>query len=256
MCTQDSVNRTVYSCQAGGDKTFVVCLSVRRHYFKQCLGYNVHDVDSTVLFFCLEIQCPANSHFEPQGTACPATCVNQNSTQGCPLPVQESCLCNSGYILSAGICIPHAECGCRFEGSYYCSGVTVILDEDCRRRCTCSYGSMTCRPHGCGPLESCRVEEGERGCRPNSYGTCWMKGPGSYYTFDGLTYQYPGACRLTLAKVMGLSSYPHFAVTAEKLPAGQQGFSRLLKFEAMGIQVSIEMASSSRVMVSLFNRFF
>lgn len=234
----------------------MVCLSVRRHYFKQCLGYNVHDVDSTVLFFCLEIQCPANSHFEPQGTACPATCVNQNSTQGCPLPVQESCLCNSGYILSAGICIPHAECGCRFEGSYYCSGVTVILDEDCRRRCTCSYGSMTCRPHGCGPLESCRVEEGERGCRPNSYGTCWMKGPGSYYTFDGLTYQYPGACRLTLAKVMGLSSYPHFAVTAEKLPAGQQGFSRLLKFEAMGIQVSIEMASSSRVMVSLFNRFF
>ncbi|XP_075948901.1 alpha-tectorin-like [Anarhichas minor] len=193
--------------------------------------------------FC-EIQCPANSHFEPRGTACPATCVSPNSTFDCPLPVQESCICNSGYILSAGVCIPHAECGCSFEGRYYRSGETVILDNDCGRRCSCSYGSMTCHSHGCGPLESCRVEEGERGCRPNSYGTCWIKGPVSYQTFDGLTYLYPGACRLTLAKVMGLSSYPHFVVTAEKLPRGQQGFSRLLKFEAEGTHVSIEMASS------------
>ncbi|KAM6897984.1 alpha-tectorin-like [Lycodopsis pacificus] len=193
--------------------------------------------------FC-EIQCPANSHFEPRGTACPATCVSPNSTFDCPLPVQESCICNSGYILSGGVCIPHAECGCSFEGRYYRSGETVILDNDCGRRCSCSYGSMTCRSHGCGPLESCRVEEGERGCRPNSYGTCWIKGPVSYQTFDGLTYLYPGACRLTLAKVMGLSSFPHFVVTAEKLPRGQQGFSRLLKFEAEGTHVSIEMASS------------
>ncbi|XP_075948899.1 alpha-tectorin-like [Anarhichas minor] len=193
--------------------------------------------------FC-EIQCPANSHFEPQGTACPATCVSPNSTFDCPLPVQESCICNSGYILSAGVCIPHAECGCSFEGRYYRSGETVILDDDCGRRCSCSYGSMTCHSHGCGPLESCRVEEGERGCRPNSYGTCWIKGPVSYQTFDGLTYLYPGACRLTLAKVMGLSSYPHFVVTAEKLPRGQQSFSSLLKFEAEGTHVSIEMASS------------
>ncbi|KAM6899098.1 alpha-tectorin-like [Lycodopsis pacificus] len=193
--------------------------------------------------FC-EIQCPANSHFEPRGTACPATCVSPNSTFDCPLPVQESCICNSGSILSGGVCIPHAECGCSFEGRYYRSGETVILDNDCGRRCSCSYGSMTCRSHGCGPLESCRVEEGERGCRPNSYGTCWIKGPVSYQTFDGLTYLYPGACRLTLAKVMGLSSFPHFVVTAEKLPRGQQGFSRLLKFEAEGTHVSIEMASS------------
>nr|XP_040032004.1 alpha-tectorin-like [Gasterosteus aculeatus aculeatus] len=247
LSPQRFVQSCVYDMCVGEGYQPILCQALNV-YARQCQQNGIQLPSWRRQDFC-EIQCPANSHFEPQGTACPATCVNQNSTQGCPLPVQESCLCNSGYILSAGICIPHAECGCRFEGSYYCSGVTVILDEDCRRRCTCSYGSMTCRPHGCGPLESCRVEEGERGCRPNSYGTCWMKGPGSYYTFDGLTYQYPGACRLTLAKVMGLSSYPHFAVTAEKLPAGQQGFSRLLKFEAMGIQVSIEMASSSRVMV-------
>lgn len=114
---------------------------------------------------------------------------------------------------------------------------------------------MTCHSHGCGPLESCRVEDGERGCRPNSYETCWIRGPGSYQTFDGLTYQYPGACRLTLAKVMGLSSHPHFMVTAEKVPRGQQGFTRILHFEAEGIHVSIEMARNSKVKVSEWNTY-
>lgn len=108
---------------------------------------------------------------------------------------------------------------------------------------------MTCHSYGCDPLETCSLVEGARGCTPNSYASCWIRGPGSYHTFDGLTYQYPGACRLTLAKVMGLSRHPHFMVTAEKVPRGQQGFTRLLKFEAEGTQISIEMTVSSRVQV-------
>lgn len=94
------------------------------------------------------------------------------------------------------------------------------------------------------------MEDGERGCRPTNYATCWIRGPGSYNTFDGQRYQYPGACRLTLTRVMGLSHHPHFMVTAEKVPRGQQGFARLLKFEAEGTQVSIEIGGSSRVHVS------
>ena len=203
----------------------------------------------SILCFYLEIPCPSNSHFESQGTGCPATCVNPNSTHNCPLPAQESCICNSGYILSAGVCVPNAQCGCSFEDRYYSSGQTVILDNNCGRRCSCSFGRMTCRSHSCSPLESCRVEEGERGCRPNSYATCLTRGPGSYQTFDGLMYQYPGACRLTLSKVMGSSAQTHFVVTAEKVPRGQHGFARLLKFEAEGTQVSIEMANSSTVQV-------
>lgn len=255
MCMQVNVNRLGSSCQTGGVQASVVCLSVIEHDFiilpKSALDFSV----SVVCFFCLEIPCPANSHFESQGSGCPATCVNPNSTQSCPLPAQESCVCNSGYILSAGVCVPHAQCGCSFKGHYYSSGQTVLLDEDCGRRCRCSFGSMTCYSHGCGALESCSVEEGERGCRPNSYETCWIKGPGSYHTFDGLTYQYPGACRLTLAKVMGLSQHPHFMVTAEKVPRGQNGFARFIKFEAEGTHISIEMADSSSVQVRDYTTF-
>uniref|UniRef100_A0A3B3CTZ9 VWFD domain-containing protein n=1 Tax=Oryzias melastigma TaxID=30732 RepID=A0A3B3CTZ9_ORYME len=129
-----------------------------------------------------------------------------------------SCVCDPGYVLSAGECVPYSQCGCSFEGFYYQSGETVILGEDCGRRCSCTAGSMTCSPYSCGRKESCSVEDGERGCRPNGYATCWIRGAGSYQTFDGLTYQYAGACKLTLAKLMGSSDHPHFKVTSEKVP--------------------------------------
>uniref|UniRef100_A0A8C7I2P0 VWFD domain-containing protein n=1 Tax=Oncorhynchus kisutch TaxID=8019 RepID=A0A8C7I2P0_ONCKI len=169
-------------------------------------------------FHCIpsEISCPANSHFESQGTSCPATCSNLNASHGCPLPSQESCICNLGYVLSAGVCVPLAQCGCTFENRYYSSGATVILDQNCGRRCICSRGSMACYSHGCGELEACSVEDGERGCRPTSYATCWVEGPRSYRTFDGVTFQYPGACGLILARVMGWSPHTHFVVSAEK----------------------------------------
>ncbi|XP_026018807.1 alpha-tectorin-like isoform X2 [Astatotilapia calliptera] len=245
---QSFADSCLYDLCVGGGYRPILCqaLSV---YASQCQQNNIRLQSWRRTGFC-EIPCPANSHFESEGTGCPATCLNPNSTHNCPLPVQESCICDSGYILSGGVCVPHAECGCSFEGRYYRSGQTVILDENCGRRCSCSYGSMTCHSHGCGPFESCRVEDGERGCRPNSYETCWIRGPGSYQTFDGLTYQYPGACQLTLAKVMGLSSHPNFTVTAEKVPRNQQGFSNVLKFEAEGTQVSIEMEINGKVQVA------
>uniref|UniRef100_A0A3P8PGN1 VWFD domain-containing protein n=1 Tax=Astatotilapia calliptera TaxID=8154 RepID=A0A3P8PGN1_ASTCA len=232
---QSFADSCLYDLCVGGGYQPILCqaLSV---YASQCQQNNIRLQSWRRTGFC-EIPCPANSHFESEGTGCPATCLNPNSTHNCPLPVQESCICDSGYILSGGVCVPHAECGCSFEGRYYRSGQTVILDENCGRRCSCSYGSMTCNSH-------------ERGCRPNSYETCWIRGPGSYQTFDGLTYQYPGACQLTLAKVMGLSSHPNFTVTAEKVPRNQQGFSNVLKFEAEGTQVSIEMEINGKVQVA------
>lgn len=44
-------------------------------------------------------------------------------------------------------------------------------------------------------------------------------------------------------------------VTAEKVPRGQQGFTRILHFEAEGIHVSIEMARNSKVKVSEWNTY-
>ncbi len=196
-----------------------------------------------------EIQCPEHSHFEPQGTGCPATCSNPSASMNCPLPSQESCICDPGYILSAGECVPEENCGCIFEGFYYTEGQSVVLDGDCGRRCVCSSMSMTCHQQQCGPAEVCGVHDGVRGCRPTGYATCSVEDLGSYHTFDGLSFRYPGACGLTLARVMGPSPLPHFVLTVEKLPRGLQEFSRFLKFETEGIQVSIEMGEGSNVKV-------
>ncbi|XP_051771674.1 alpha-tectorin-like [Ctenopharyngodon idella] len=77
----------------------------------------------------------------------------------CPLPNQESCICDPGYILSAGECVPEANCGCTFEGFYYAEGQSVVLDGDCGRRCVCSSMSMICHQHQCGPEEVCGVHD-------------------------------------------------------------------------------------------------
>uniref|UniRef100_A0A8P4GBR2 VWFD domain-containing protein n=1 Tax=Dicentrarchus labrax TaxID=13489 RepID=A0A8P4GBR2_DICLA len=226
---QDFVESCVYDLCVGGGYKPILCQALNA-YASQCQQNGIQLPSWRRQGFC-EIPCPSNSHFESQGTGCPATCVNPNSTLNCPLPAQESCMCNSGYILSAGVCVPHADCGCSFEGRYYHSGDTVILDKDCGRRCSCSYGSMTCHSH-------------ERGCRPNSYATCSIMGSTSYHTFDGLTYQYPGACRFTLVKVKSMSRHPHFVVTIEKTPTDQQDFTQVLKFEVEDSQVSIGMDNS------------
>ncbi|KAL0179102.1 hypothetical protein M9458_024544, partial [Cirrhinus mrigala] len=148
---------------------------------------------------------------------------NPSAPMNCPLPSQESCICDPGYILSAG------EASITLKDSHSMS--------------------MTCHQHHCGPTEVCAVHDGVRGCRPISYATCSVEDVGSYHTFDGLSFRYQGACGLTLARVMGSSPLPHFVLTVEKVPRGLQDFSRFLKFEAEGIQVSIEMGEGSNVKV-------
>uniref|UniRef100_A0A3Q1K905 VWFD domain-containing protein n=1 Tax=Anabas testudineus TaxID=64144 RepID=A0A3Q1K905_ANATE len=217
---QSFVESCVYDLCVGGGYQPILCQALNV-YASQCQQNGIQLPNWRRQGFC------------GMSVRCPATCINPNSTQNCPLPAQESCICDSGYILSGGVCVPEAECGCSFEDRYYRSGETVILGDDCGRRCSCSHGSMTCQSYGCGPLETCSVEQGERGCRPNSYATCWISGPGSYHTFDGVTYQYPGACRLTLAKVMESSPRSHFMVTVEKDPRGQQGFVKVLNYTTL-----------------------
>ncbi|XP_030630870.1 alpha-tectorin [Chanos chanos] len=247
LAPENFVENCVYDLCVGGGYQPILCqaLSV---YSAQCQQLGIQPELWRGQGFC-EIPCPANSHFESQGTGCPATCNNPTAHLNCPLPNQESCVCDGGFVRSAGECVPSALCGCTFEGLYYTAGQTVLLDEDCGRLCVCNHGVMSCSAHQCSPQEQCVIYDGERSCRPIMYSTCWVEGLGSYRTFDGLTFSYPGACSLTLARVMGPSSLPHFQLTVEKVPRGNQGFARVLRFEAEGTQISVEMEDGGRTQV-------
>ncbi|XP_073722617.1 alpha-tectorin-like [Misgurnus anguillicaudatus] len=248
LAPQTYVENCVYDLCLGGGYQPILCQALNV-YAAQCQQQGVQLGQWRRQGFC-EINCPIeHSHFEAQGTSCPATCSDPSAPMNCPLPGQESCICDDGYILSAGTCVPEAACGCTFEGFYYAEGQSVVLDEDCGRQCVCSSMTMICSHHQCGPAEVCEVHNGVRGCRPTSYATCSVEGLGSYHTFDGETFRYPGACGLTLARVMAPSQLPSFALTVEKVPRGLQGFARFLKFEAEGTQVSIEMGEGSNVQV-------
>ncbi|XP_077089441.1 alpha-tectorin-like isoform X1 [Siphateles boraxobius] len=244
---QTYIENCVYDVCLGGGYQPILCQALNV-YATQCQQQGVHLGQWRQQGFC-EIQCPQHSHFEPQGTGCPATCSNPSAPMNCPLPNQESCICDHGYILSAGECVPEANCGCTFEGFYYTEGQSVVLDGDCGRRCVCSSMSMICHLQQCGPAEMCGVHDGVRGCRPIGYATCSVENLGSYHTFDGQSFRYHGACGLTLVRVMGPSPLPHFVLTVEKVPRGLHDFARFLKFEAEGIQVAIEMGEGSNVKV-------
>ncbi|KAL6460893.1 hypothetical protein MHYP_G00308590 [Metynnis hypsauchen] len=241
LSPQTFVENCVYDLCVGGGYQPIFCQALGV-YGAQCQQQGIQLGQWRSQGFC-EIPCPDHSHFDSQGTGCPATCSNPSAPVNCPLPNQESCVCDAGYVLSAGACVSLASCGCTFEGFYYANGQSVVLDENCRRLCTCNNTVMTCQNQQCGSQEMCAIFNGVRGCRPISYSTCWVEGPDSYHTFDGLTFSYPGACGLTLSRVMGLSPLPNFVVTVQKQPTGLHTFSRLLKFEAEGTQVSIEMGS-------------
>ncbi|XP_062843794.1 alpha-tectorin-like [Trichomycterus rosablanca] len=218
-------------------------------YAAQCQQHGIQLVYWRRESFC-EIPCPANSHFESNGTSCPATCSDPSAPFNCPLQHQESCICDPGYVLSAGECVPQSSCGCTFEGLYYADGQSVVLDEDCGRQCTCSNMVMSCQPYQCGPQEMCGLHNGVRGCRPIGYSTCLVEGLGTYHTFDGRMFSYPGACELVLSRVMGQASQPHFVVTVQKVATVSQDFSRVLRFEAQGSQVSVEMKEGGKAQVN------
>ncbi|XP_049329391.1 alpha-tectorin-like [Astyanax mexicanus] len=239
LSPQTFMENCIYDLCVGGGYQPILCQALNV-YSAQCQQQGVQLGLWRRQGFC-EISCPRNSHFESSGTSCPATCSNPTAPINCPLPNQESCICDAGYVLSAGECVSQANCGCTFEGLYYASGQSVILDEDCGRQCSCNSGVMSCQNYQCGPQEMCAIHNGVRGCRPIGYSTCWVEGPGFYHTYDGLMFSYPGACELTLSRVMGLSPLPNFAVTVQKQPTGPQGFSRVLTFEAEGTQVSMKM---------------
>nr|XP_015224274.1 PREDICTED: alpha-tectorin-like [Lepisosteus oculatus] len=243
------VESCVYDLCVGRGYQPILCQALNV-YATQCQQEGLHPGQWRRQGFC-EIACPANSHFEPQGTGCPATCADPQAPSHCPLPSQESCICDTGFVLSAGTCVPAAQCGCTFEGRYYSFGQTALLGADCGRRCTCQNGQMSCQAHACGPQEACRIENGERGCYPLSYNMCWVEGARRYRTFDGLTFEYPGACSLTLSKVMGQSSLRRFLVTAKKVPRGTPGveFARILRFETSGVEISIKMGPNPIVQV-------
>nr|XP_060640369.1 IgGFc-binding protein-like [Anolis sagrei ordinatus] len=170
--------------------------------------------------FC-SLYCPQNSHYDLCGNGCPVTCHSLSAPDGCEMSCKEGCYCNAGFVLSGDQCVPIGDCGCIYQERYYKKGDEFFPTSSCQEKCHCrENGIVECQKVSCGAQEECKVEHGIRGCHSTGCGTCSVAG-GTYLTFDGHAFNFPGSCTYTLAKVCSRDSdLAKFSVVVENESLG------------------------------------
>ncbi|KAM4043769.1 IgGFc-binding protein-like [Anomaloglossus baeobatrachus] len=202
--------------------------------------------------FC-PLKCPQNSHFEPCGTACPATCVNPVSPSNCNLPCTESCICDPGFVLHNKECVPSLQCGCWENDKHYPVGSEFWTDDTCTTKCRCpsSGGGLVCKSDSCSSDQYCSVTNGIPGCVYYSYGICRVHNDPHYETFDKQTHHFMGLCTYTLSKLCTNSSLPYFNVEAKNVHRGNPSVSYVQRVivDVYGYRIQIVNKEKSRILV-------
>ncbi|NXD99423.1 OTOG protein, partial [Chaetorhynchus papuensis] len=108
------------------------------------------------------------------------TCENQllNLTFPAHLPCVSGCVCPPGLVKHGDMCLDADECPCSWKGKEYFPGDKVI--SSCHT-CVCQHGSFQCTFQPCPSM-------------------CTAYGDRHYRTFDGLTFDFVGTCKVYLVK--------------------------------------------------------
>ncbi|NXT09454.1 OTOG protein, partial [Prunella fulvescens] len=121
----------------------------------------------------------SNPHVDPELSR-ERTCENQllNLTLSAHLPCVSGCVCPPGLVKHGDMCLDADECPCSWKGKEYFPGDKVI--SSCHT-CICQHGSFQCTFQPCPSM-------------------CSAYGDRHYRTFDGLTFDFVGTCKVYLVK--------------------------------------------------------
>ena len=64
------------------------------------------------------LECGPNSHYEACADRCLDSCSSKDMADGCRT-CEERCVCDTGYKLSGGVCVPAEDCGCWKDERHY-----------------------------------------------------------------------------------------------------------------------------------------
>ncbi|XP_075764391.1 zonadhesin [Pelodiscus sinensis] len=186
--------------------------------------------------------CPPNAHYEACGPACPPRC--NDSHPSCSLPCQPGCQCNPGHLLSGEHCVPHADCGCFHNHTYYQPG-EIIYSEDCLEICQCLSNNEThCSNASCGPSQYCASHrDGVQGCFPIDSAACVASGDPHYTTFDKRKFDFQGTCTYVLARPcnasLALAPFAIYAENENRFGQNSVAYVRALSVELPGTTIAL-----------------
>uniref|UniRef100_A0A3B3XU29 VWFD domain-containing protein n=1 Tax=Poecilia mexicana TaxID=48701 RepID=A0A3B3XU29_9TELE len=262
---QAFMNSCVYDmCLNKGDKK-MLCQALDS-YNQQCREDGIIIKNWRKTFGCRKFKnssaedramnCQRHSHYEECASPCQPSCPFPEEKQMCSGTCVEACVCDTGYVLSAGVCVPAKTCGCSYQGRYFKPGQQFWADETCGRLCTCdtTLGMVTCSDASCSSNEKCTVIDGERACRPVSYGQCTASGDPHYRTFDGRKYDFQGTCEYQLAGLCSQhAGLVPFNVTVQNDNRGSKAvsYTKTVKISIHGATLIISKEYPYKVLVSI-----
>ncbi|XP_019211160.1 otogelin isoform X2 [Oreochromis niloticus] len=135
-----------------------------------------------------------------RGVSCERTCESYllNLTCSSHEPCLAGCVCPPGLLKHGDECFEPAACPCLWKGKEYYPGDRV--SSPCYQ-CVCQHGTFQCVFQPCPSL-------------------CTAYGDRHYRTFDGLLFDYVGACKVYLVKS---SADVMLSVTAENVDCFESG---------------------------------